>query len=143
MPFSFPCRLAGVSLLVLAALGCSSAEKRVPVYPVKGSVKVNGKPAAKAVVVFHPLAAADPNVPNPTGEVADDGTFALGTYSAADGAPAGEYAVTVMWPTGSSAIGGDAAEDDKLGKRYSDPKTSGLKATVAPGPNELTPFLLK
>ena len=136
-------RFAGVALLLtLVALGCGSAETRVPVHPVKGSVKVNGKPASKAVVVFHPLA-GDAKAPNPTGEVGEDGTFTLGTYSAADGAPAGDYAVTVTWPTGSSTIGGDAGTDDRLEGRYANPKTSALKATVAAGPTDLTPFLLK
>jgi len=127
-------RLAGPSLLAaLIALGCGSAERHVPVYPVKGSVKVNGKPAAKAAVTFHPLS-GDAKAPSPTGEVAEDGTFVLGTYSANDGAPAGKYAVTVRWPTGSSPIGGDADEEDKLGRRYSDPTTSGLKAPSPPAP---------
>src|SRR5688572_20752206 len=94
--------------LTLVGLGCGGKEQRKPVFPVKGSVFVAGRSATKALVIFHPLNDPDPKAPRPTGEVAADGTFTLSTHTAGDGAPAGEYAVTVTWPSGSSTIGGDA-----------------------------------
>src|SRR6266508_6086541 len=112
---SFPC----------ACFGCGSPDPHKPVFPVRGSVLVAGKPPVKALVVFHPLNEPDSKVPRPTGEVAADGAFSLSTYATGDGAPAGEYAVTVLWLAGSSAIGGDAESGvDRLGKRYSDPRTT-------------------
>jgi len=66
-----------------------------------------------------------------------DGAFRLSTYDPNDGAPAGEYYVSVIWPT-------DGREDeDKLNGRYRDPKTSQLTATVKEGSNELKAFRLK
>src|SRR5688572_17397354 len=96
-----------LTVVVLVGLGCGPKEQRVPVFPVKGSVFVNGKAAEKALVIFHPLGDADPKAPRSTGEVAADGSFTLSTYTSGDGAPAGDYAVTVTWAEGSSAIGGD------------------------------------
>jgi hypothetical protein len=141
-----PLHLLRVPLLLAAVviLGCGSKEQRVPVFPVKGGVFANGKPAEKALVIFHPLSDADPKAPRPTGEVAADGSFTLSTYTAGDGAPAGEYAVTVSWAQGSSSIGGDAdSGDDRLGGRYVNPKTSGLRARVNEAATDLSPFKLK
>jgi len=139
---------AGRALLLLgliAAAGCgASGEQRKPTFPVKGEVFVGGKPAVRAQVIFHPVTDLGPNVPRPTGEVAADGSFSLSTYTANDGAPAGEYTVTVSWPQGSSTIGGDAESgEDRLGGRFNNPKTSALKAKVNDGPTTIPPFQLK
>src|SRR4051794_35124208 len=93
-------RLLAAPLLCLAlvAAGCGSGEARKPVYPVRGSVFVDGQPAVRAQVVLHPLDDPDPNAVRPSGDVGPDGTFVLHTYTADDGAPAGQYAVTVTWP---------------------------------------------
>jgi hypothetical protein len=137
-------RLLLLFALPAVSLGCTSGPPQMPVFPVKGAVFVGGKPAARALVTFHPLTAADPKVPRPTGEVDDAGAFVLSTYTTGDGAPAGEYAITVYWPGGSSPIGGDAdSEGDRLGKRYADPATTPLRARVNEAPTELAPFQLK
>lgn len=137
--------LLAAFVLSLVACGCGgSTDNRTPVFPVKGKVTVAGKPAERAQVVFHPLADAGPNTPRPTGTVGSDGTFTLSTYTEGDGAPAGEYAVAIVWPESASATGGDAdTGGDRLGGRYANPKTSGLKATVAEGRPDLPPFALK
>jgi hypothetical protein len=129
---------------LFVGVGCGAKDDRKPAFPVKGSVMVGGKPAVNAQVVFHPLNDSDPQAIHPNGEVGADGTFTLNCYTTGDGAPAGEYAVTVRWPEGSSTIGGDAdTGGDRLGERYSNPKTTPLRATVSVGPTELKPFQLK
>jgi hypothetical protein len=142
---SFAVRLAVLALSLFVAAGCgSSGEDRTPVFPVKGKVTVGGKVPERAQVVFHPLADAGPNTPRPTATVGPDGTFTLSTYTEGDGAPAGDYTVTIVWPESASAIGGDAdTGGDRLGGRYANPKSSGLKAKVAEGQNDLPPFVLK
>jgi hypothetical protein len=136
-------RRAPLFLMAVAVAGCAAKEKRVPVFPVKGTVLVGGKAAEKAQVIFHPVGEADPKVPRPTGEVAADGTFSLSTYTANDGAPAGDYTVTVTWPEGISPIGGDAdTGGDRLGGRYSNPKTTALRARVNEAATDLPPFKL-
>jgi hypothetical protein len=55
------------------------------------------KPTPGALVILHPLNDPDPRAPRPVARVGADGRFSPTTYSADDGAPAGEYAVTVAW----------------------------------------------
>ena len=143
MSFSLPFVAAG---LVFLGLGCSASnkEQHKPVFPVHGKVLVNGKPAVKAQVIFHPQNNPDPNAIRPSGEVDAEGAFTLSSYTAGDGAPTGEYAVAVLWFEGSSSSGGDAESGgDRLGGRYSNPQRSGLHAKIIEGPNELPPFQLK
>lgn len=128
-------------LLVGLVVGCGSAtptQGQKPVHKVKGQVFVGGKPAAGAFVLFIPVAEpADSKDPRPRATVKEDGSFALSTYGDEDGAPAGEYAVTVTW----SLDGRD--DEDQLKGRYADRGRSGLKYTVKEGPNEVPAFRLK
>lgn len=128
-------------LLVFLALGCGSSSTpsgQKPVHPVRGQVLVDGKPAVGAFVLFipaqEPVGTPDPR---PRATVNEDGSFTLSTYGTDDGAPAGEYLVTVTW----SPEGRD--DEDKLQGRYQNPARSGLKATVKDGPNEIPAFKLK
>jgi hypothetical protein len=137
-------RLAPLLLtVILVALGCGG-DARKPAFPVKGQVLVGGKPAAKAQIIFHPLTDPDGKAPRPSGQVTADGSFTLNTYTAGDGAPAGEYAVTVTWPQGQSNIGGDSdAGPDRLGGRYANPKTTPLRAKVDAAPTDIPAYNLK
>lgn len=130
-------------LLFLAALGLSSCggDGRKPTFPVAGRVLRDGKPVAHATVVFHPTGAAEPDPVRPRGTTGADGSFALTTYDGNDGAPAGDYRVTVeLW---LSSGRGDEGPTSRLPTKYAKPDTSGLTATVNPGPTELKPFELK
>ncbi|HVL14005.1 MAG TPA: hypothetical protein VM529_15660 [Gemmata sp.] len=99
---------------------------------------MNGKPAVGAFVLFIPaLESANSPDPRPRATVGDDGSFRLSTYGTEDGAPAGDYLVTVTWPL-------DGRDDeDKLQGRYRDRAKSGLKATVKEGSNDIPAFKLK
>jgi hypothetical protein len=87
------------------------------------------------MVVFNPVPAdPSPTAIKPTGEVREDGTFSLTTYKADDGAPAGEYVVTVIWlekPSGPRLGENRGLAKDRLEGRYSDPANPKLKATVS------------
>lgn len=125
----------------LASLAAGCGTKETPRYPVTGKVLFEGKPAEHAMVVFHPVGASGPDTVKPTAKVGPDGTFKLPAQHADDGAPAGEYKVSVeLW------LAGVRAEDppsNRLPAKYSKPETSGLTATVSAGPNELATFDLK
>jgi hypothetical protein len=137
-------------LLVVAALtwaGCSWKSDRLPINHVTGSVFVAGKPASGAKIFFHPAANVSVlNVLRPFGEVSEDGTFELSTYLAGDGAPAGDYVVTVYWPAPKRAFNGKFQDEsmppDLLKNLYSNPRTSKLRAQINPGDNVLEPFQL-
>lgn len=129
------------AVLALTATSCSR-EGRPPVYPVRGTVTFQKKPAAKAVVVLRPVVPGSLNDPLPHGEVGADGTFRIGTFGAGDGAPAGEYVVTITWPEVRTDPSGDEVTADRLKGRFADPARSPWKVTIKEGENELGPFRL-
>jgi hypothetical protein len=61
----------------------------------------------------------------------EDGTFAVSTFEAGDGAPAGEYVATFAW--GEARGLGIDTDSDKLSGRYSNPETSEYHVTVKEG----------
>ncbi len=115
-------------------------------YPVHGQLFYQGKPAANALVVFHALDEnGAPTGTRPHATVGPDGSYTLGTYGSEDGAPAGEYAVTVeWWLAGQKQRGaeGDDAPTNHLPARFASPKTSRLAATVQAGTNDVPAFNL-
>jgi hypothetical protein len=123
--------------LLLLGASCSG---RKSVYPVTGKVLFEGRPAAGAVVQFHPLDKSEKTPVAPLGEVGADGTFRLTTYAQGDGAPAGRYAVTVSW--GVPSKGGDGMDRLLVPARYLSPDTSKLTAEVPTEAVELPPFKL-
>jgi hypothetical protein len=136
-----------VALIGLAALavGCSS-NGRKPVYPVHGTV-LDGKdkPAAGAMVFFHPIDATDGELIKPLGYVQEDGSFALTTYTKNDGAPQGEYSVTIEWRQAkANPFGSRNPGPDKLQGRYSDPGRSKIRFQVDAKPeNQVPPIRLE
>jgi hypothetical protein len=126
--------------VLLALPSCANGRK--PVYPVTGQVFCDKKPAAGATVVFHPVGAKAEEALRPAGQVDADGVFRLTTYNQNDGAPDGEYLITVEWrPKKKTPF--EADPPDRLQGRYSNPQTSGLRARVERGNNEVQAFHLK
>ena len=142
-PFWNASRLVAVALGVALGGGCSSepASNRVPVYPIETSITYKGFPAAGAVVTFHPKTPQE-NVPAPRAEVNKDGVVKVSTYDGGDGAPAGEYIVTVQWrkliKQGPDLVQGPNVIPAKYGR----PKTSDIVRKVTAGPNKLEPIKL-
>jgi hypothetical protein len=130
-----------VALFALTLLNAScGGPPREKVHPVGGKVLYNGQPAAGATVVFHPKK-DDPRALRPIGKVGADGTFTLTTYAHGDGAPAGDYAVVVIWPPAGARK--KVGSGDRLGGRYGTPAASPLRARVDEGKNEFPPFELR
>lgn len=163
-------RLASaLALLAAPALaGCGNdLGFRHPVHPAAGKITWKGEPVKGAMVRFNPV---DPRtIEVPAGEegpelglatqTGDDGTFVMSAYYADDGAPAGDYVVTVTStspaaiPSDPDALPGDEevhpddlspaqrkkAARPTFARLYSNAATSPLKATVKPGePNQFT-----
>jgi hypothetical protein len=79
----------------------------------------------------------------PTATSKADGTFELGTYSAADGAPAGDYKALVLhFPVVGKKENPSAGPND-LPKKYATEATSNLLVTVTEGSTEPLPLELK
>ena len=119
-------------LLAIPLYGCQEPSRNEkPVYPVTGTVLVDGKPEASVQVTFHDVAGTDTKQPTfPTGMTDAEGKLTISTYAIGDGLPPGKYKLTFMWgkiDMLSMRYGGP----DKLKKRYSDDKKS--KFTIEVG----------
>lgn len=132
----------------LATVGCGKKSDRVDVVRVQGKVLVNGQPADGARVVFYPQVTEVDGLPMPTPSANTDasGVYHLESYEPQDGAPVGEYSVTVVWPEppppNAEALG-VYDQKDRLKNRFTTPTKSGLTATVPNGGGEIPPFDLK
>jgi hypothetical protein len=138
-------RLISTALLsgMVAAVGCRRGSPQFesrPTFPVEGRVLIQGKPAEGVQVFLHPLDASQRG--NPRGVTDAEGRFHLRTYHDGDGAPAGEYTVTVYWPGpyDSKVAAEDQLPPDRLDERFMNAKNSSLRATVAAGSTVLPPF---
>ena len=136
--------------LALALPACGGNAGQLPVYPVKGQVALNGEPTDGAFLVFHPVAGEATKGDKTTGEplrpraqVKSDGSFELTTYQAQDGAPAGEYAVTVEWrkliQNGKDASPGP----NVIPSQYSQATSTPIKITVNTSPNAIDPIKIE
>ena len=131
-----------ILFLGLTLGGCSQAPSgAVPTFPVKGQVTYRGVPAAGAFVTLHPKVAA-PDVPTPRASVARDGSLELTTFNGGDGAPEGEYVVTVQWYKPVRQAGDLVAGPNVIPAKYASPKTSPLVIKVAANDNVLPPIQL-
>jgi hypothetical protein len=123
--------------------GCGGGERQPDRYPVRGSVVFKGKPTPHAIVCFIP-ADSDSDIEPAAGVVDDDGNFELRSRKHFPGAQPGDYLVTVSWQIPKNPHSNDDPEygPELLPKKYSETKTSGLKATIEASDNELSPFEL-
>jgi hypothetical protein len=123
------------ALFLFVLVGCG--QNGPELHPVSGKVTADGRSLENATVVFHPVGGSA-DAPKPRGKVGADGSFALTTHTAGDGAPPGEYRVTVeLWLAGARP---DEPPVNRLPEKYAKPESSGLTATVTTGPNELKPL---
>jgi hypothetical protein len=135
-----------LAIVAVMVSGCGSDVAPVPLYEASGKVTVQGQPAEGAKVVFYPTSSAlqGPRMPIPAGTTDATGTFHLQSYEPKDGAPAGEFKVTVIWP---EPIPPNVDQEmyqpkDRLQGRYSDPQRTTITATIPEGGGELPPFEL-
>jgi hypothetical protein len=135
--------LGALCTATLLAAGCNGkpASNRVPVYPVEAKITYKGFPAAGAFVTFH-AKSPRPDVPAPRAEVNKDGVVKISTYDGGDGAPEGEYVVTVEWhklvKQGADLVQGP----NVIPLKYGRPQTSDIVRKINAGPNKLEPITL-
>lgn len=142
------CRLLLLSLMaVIAVTGCRRAKTpKLDTYPVSGQVMVNGKPAVRAEVRMRPIKPLlDPlkRSVEPYGFVEEDGMFRVSTYRDKDGAPPGEYAITIVWPTVTVDGGEEVFGPDRLNGRFGNPLSPITMFTVQEASNLIPAFDLK
>ena len=113
-----------------------STAKRLPTHPVRGQAHYEGVPMAGAVVTLVSDKGKGKTL-NARGVVEADGSFQLSTYKAFDGAPAGEYEISVVWREGGKTGA------NLLPAKYATAAKSGLRATIKTGMNEVKLELTK
>jgi hypothetical protein len=125
------CLFAG---LLLA--GCGGGPKAPACAPVQGSVKYKSKPLAEAIVVLHRIGGDVEGNQKPMATTDASGNFTLTTFHQNDGAPPGEYAITVELRAPQMA-GEEMTRSgpNLLPPRYARPETSPVKYTVVEGDN--------
>jgi hypothetical protein len=130
-----------VGLLLTLWAGYSFATRdgsKMSVYAVTGTVLFEGQPAEGATVVLHP---ADRSITiRPRGVVDADGSFELTTYLPGDGAPVGEYKVTIDWRKPVEFAGDFLPGPNKLPEALASMATTKLHASVPRGGGELEAF---
>lgn len=135
-------RIATVLLVAMWSVSCAKTDDHKPLYPVSGRVVMDGKPVPYAFVVFHPQGVTGSDAIRPRAQAGANGSFALSTYAGADGAPPGEYRITVeKYKAPTEADKGPPV--NLLPARYARADTSNLTARVQEGRNELPSIQLK
>ncbi len=132
-----------VGLFSLTGLSCSGGGLN----PVEGKVIYKGQPLDGALVSFHPKGQTDFRTVSSVGYTKNDGTFTL-TTGPKDGAPAGEYVVTITCSREVKRAGNGISTslpetEDTLQGAYSNRDRSQIHVTVKSGKNKLEPFDLK
>ena len=124
--------------------GCENSRNEKKVYPIRGTFLFDGKPAEGLQIQFHDLKGTDTNQPTfPQATTDASGAIKVSTYTEGDGAPAGDYALTISWKE-FSTLSRSYSGPDKLKQKYSDPKKTSVKLTVGGGtPNDLGSVELK
>jgi hypothetical protein len=141
-----PFRLPLILVLLILGFGCSAKQNanRPKVHPVSGKILVAGKPAVGAQVVLFETDRAGTNAYRPHGKVGVDGIYRLTTFTTNDGAPDGDYALTVTWP--SPPVKGQSEDEDgpdRFAKRYADYRRPAAQIKITSEINELAPIDLK
>jgi tetratricopeptide (TPR) repeat protein len=139
--------LSGLAALVLVSwVIWPKRSDRVSVHLAQGQAFFNGKPMPNATVVLEPVWTKEPKFPKPRAVIKDDGTFILATYGKDDGAPAGEYKVSVQWfvkTDNRPEIEGGTLPQNVLPAKYANPESSGLNVEIKEGTNIIPPLQLK
>jgi 3',5'-cyclic AMP phosphodiesterase CpdA len=114
-------------LPVSEELGVDGGSRKAT-HPVKGKVFFDGCALPEARLTFYEVDEKDPKrVTKRADALSDvDGSFMLSSYSAFDGAPAGDYVVTVTAPAPNA-----------VPERYGKPQTSAVRVTIKPGSNDV------
>jgi hypothetical protein len=132
-----------LACVCLTVFFSSCAKKiRTQVYPAHGQVfDKNKRPAAGALVIFHPVDKSGPETVPPRAHVDEKGNYNLTTYEQNDGGPEGEYIITIQWRLPpANPFGADKEGPDRLkGSSCNNPKTSKLRFKIANQPDNVVP----
>jgi len=133
-------------LFLVTVAGCGSSQNgdRLPVFPASGKLVYDGRPLEGAFVVLHPKGAASGRAaPRPHAQASADGSFTLTSYESNDGAPAGDYTLTVELRSLVKHGGDVTAGPNTLPPKYSRADTSPVAVQIAEGTNTLSDIQIR
>ncbi len=131
--WSFCAASLSVCLCVVGMLGCGGGSDTPKVYPVKGTVKIDGKPVDGATLTFNPT-----NGRPSVGVTDANGVYYLRYTEKVDGALPGEHLVqirTERFPSGGEGSPVIPGRKEMLPAHYHD--KSDLKVEVKTEENQL------
>jgi hypothetical protein len=140
------CLVVMLGVTVLA--GCSKhgpppiKGTKLAVFPVKGKLMMDGKPMVAAAIIFNPVTQFPKGSAQvqPRATADENGDFTVWTYANDDGAPAGDYKITISWK-GAEAVGltdgGRGEIDEKVPEAFQTARTSKIRIKVKEEPNTL------
>jgi hypothetical protein len=145
---SFRLAVASIVVLMPLYLGLSALfakPGRVAVFAAHGVALYEGRSMAGAVIFLHPVDEREPDFPLPQATVSADDSYVVGTYGRDDGAPAGEYRVTVQWFAKLTNPENDDGRlpPNLLPQQYARADTSGLSVRIEEGDNTLPALELR
>jgi len=135
--------------LILGCGGDSSYKPTVAVFPAKGKLEYQGKPLAGVTLIFNPVDENQKLKPQATTDA--EGNFAATTFSTGDGAPEGEFIITLVIRSEESDSAREDAEAEgrtkpakiKFPVKFQNPATSGIKIKVSKEKAEIGSIELK
>lgn len=158
LPFVRPNLLHAISAAAtLAIVGCGGGTpaNQLPVYPAAGTVTYNGEPVADAMIIFRAVGQKMTRAPFASTDA--EGRFSVSTYGLKDGAPAGEYQISITKfveepeveiasdetddyiPPGTPGYVEPPPPESQIPARYGDAASSGLTASIkADGENTIS-----
>jgi hypothetical protein len=137
-----------VFTIAVLAVSCGGGDDFHRVYPVKGKILVDGNPAKDCQIQLNRTFddTSDKKV-YPNAVTDEKGEFQITSYVSGDGAPEGEYVITIEWKERSGLLKNNFDGPDRLGGEYANKDQNKVKPgfliKVGKEPLELPPFQLK
>ncbi len=127
------CRILFGFVAILGCLGCGGSQ----LTKVSGTITVAGAPVPAGTITFIP----DTPGENASAQIGDGGQYELSTYGNTPGVAPGAYKVRIAAYTSQPDM--SKKSDPAVARKYFDPHTSGLTATVVAGPPQTIDFQLE
>jgi hypothetical protein len=138
---------SAVVLVLVTLASCGGGPNAPKAYPVKGKILVNGQPANECEITLNRISGPElPTPVTPSGLTDQNGEYQLTSYYGGDGAPDGEYVITVVWRERTGLAKTEFGGPDKLGGAYGKAEKNkylpGFVVKVEGKPLELPPLQL-
>lgn len=131
-------------LLMSALVGCFKGKSPWEVtHPATGVVTFKGRPVVDAELTFFPEDQSYPDSVRPKAKSTEGGKFEVWTYVQGDGAPVGNYKVTVIHNEVSVSKNTIVAKPNDLPEKLSKRQTTDIQVKIVAGKNEIPSIDIK